>query len=490
MARGDFKISGITPDIGNIKVGNTDVKQIYQGDVLVWPPNIDPPYFTTPTERQTSYTSPPIESGDTFTYTANAKSDYYNWDELTITIDTLPQGWTISNLKQNPLTGDAQVVISGIVVDDNIYGFTLRVTDPDGKFAEQKISVNGVIPTEKTFISIVYDTTSMGDDEIAAIQNDLINKPYEDPQGLRYYLQDFYATAETESEGNTDPETNGRDKYTEMVSIVGDGSENPLRAFNGFEINNAFSANNYDSLFIFSLLDESVQGSRAGLVPGASKYLYLGDWNPSLQYVKVPFNSNDGVISTFVSYPTTKGGGDPRPGIWQLSYFGTTPPPAGTPPNDPSVSNFWKDVSPNSREGSVNGIPYGWNKAGKYIYDFMANMNTLKKNLDTAKEIGLGYRAVLLGFNPTPVNPYLNPSCIQPLYDALNEPIDSRFYREQNSLKDYKDRILIGNPEAEDNKVFGYELLPKVDTSIGFYTKLIVDSLIKAGVPLKPYKIF
>lgn len=49
----DFKINGITPLIGNIKTGTTNVSQIYAGSTLVWPmiqPPTPPPVITTVTE--------------------------------------------------------------------------------------------------------------------------------------------------------------------------------------------------------------------------------------------------------------------------------------------------------------------------------------------------------------------------------------------------------------------------------------------------------
>jgi hypothetical protein len=58
----DFKVNGITPRFGNIKVGSTNVKKIYQGSTLVWPFQ-DPPYFTTPTDRAETFNPDAIADG-------------------------------------------------------------------------------------------------------------------------------------------------------------------------------------------------------------------------------------------------------------------------------------------------------------------------------------------------------------------------------------------------------------------------------------------
>ncbi len=39
---GDLKIQGITPAVGKIKVGDTNVQKIYNGDELVWPLSVGP----------------------------------------------------------------------------------------------------------------------------------------------------------------------------------------------------------------------------------------------------------------------------------------------------------------------------------------------------------------------------------------------------------------------------------------------------------------
>ena len=48
---------------------------------------------------------------------------------------------------------------------------------------------------------------------------DGVADPYNDDTCLQYYLQDFYATGETQENGNTDTATNGADEYAAKVSI-------------------------------------------------------------------------------------------------------------------------------------------------------------------------------------------------------------------------------------------------------------------------------
>jgi hypothetical protein len=38
---GNFKVLDTVPDVGNIKVGDTNVKRIYKGENWVWPPEDD-----------------------------------------------------------------------------------------------------------------------------------------------------------------------------------------------------------------------------------------------------------------------------------------------------------------------------------------------------------------------------------------------------------------------------------------------------------------
>jgi hypothetical protein len=53
------------------------------------------------------------------------------------------------------------------------------------------------------------------------------SNPYTNPECLRYYLQDFYATGLTEAQGNTDTTTNGADEFDSKVEVAESGIERP-----------------------------------------------------------------------------------------------------------------------------------------------------------------------------------------------------------------------------------------------------------------------
>ena len=82
---------------------------------------------------------------------------------------------------------------------------------------------------ENTYIDIFFDDSgSMGttEDDLNAMKN----APYSNQHGLRKLLQDFYATGQTEAQGNTNTTTNGKDAYDSKVRIrdYSDLSTNPV----------------------------------------------------------------------------------------------------------------------------------------------------------------------------------------------------------------------------------------------------------------------
>ena len=49
----DFKLNGVTPDgVGKIKIGSTNVQEIYMGSTLVWPMSTPPCIFEPTTKAQ------------------------------------------------------------------------------------------------------------------------------------------------------------------------------------------------------------------------------------------------------------------------------------------------------------------------------------------------------------------------------------------------------------------------------------------------------
>jgi len=77
---------------------------------------------------------------------------------------------------------------------------------------------------------------------------------------------------------------------------------------------------------------------------------------------------------------------------------------------------------------------------------------------------------------------------VQSFYDALNNTPESRYFYDNNSLEDYTNQIIFGNPEDPSNK-FGIELIKDGLTQPGYYTQLVLNSLKELGyVGIEPYQ--
>jgi hypothetical protein len=102
-----------------------------------------------------------------------------------------------------------------------------------------------------TYIYIKLDTTSLG----LSTRSQFYNMK---ETVLKKALQDLYATGKTEAEGNTDPTTNGSNRYDTHVFVQDDGSERPfLRIVSS--TGNADTAFPVDATSIISMffIDES-----------------------------------------------------------------------------------------------------------------------------------------------------------------------------------------------------------------------------------------
>ena len=89
-----------------------------------------------------------------------------------------------------------------------------------------------VLFNRDTYILVTFDTSgsmSGAEPQIRAALSGSYFKPgsttERNPESIRAVLQDYYATAGTEFEGNTDPATNGRDQYDIKVRFIEDPSE-------------------------------------------------------------------------------------------------------------------------------------------------------------------------------------------------------------------------------------------------------------------------
>ena len=71
---------------------------------------------------------------------------------------------------------------------------------------------------ENTYIDIWFDDSG----SMSSTEDDLdnmVNAAYSNSNGLRKLLQDFYATGQTEGQGNTNTTTNGKDAYEDKVRV-------------------------------------------------------------------------------------------------------------------------------------------------------------------------------------------------------------------------------------------------------------------------------
>jgi hypothetical protein len=123
---------------------------------------------------------------------------------------------------------------------------------------------------------LTCDTTiggaiSPGDFILLTITDELASSDYNSVDSLRSLFQDFYAVGGTESSGNTDPATNGRNRYTSHVKF-GFMNENPGNGENWF-----FGLSNYGYQETQAEFNTSI--STGGIFDGATTIctLVFGD---------------------------------------------------------------------------------------------------------------------------------------------------------------------------------------------------------------------
>lgn len=117
-----------------------------------------------------------------------------------------------------------------------------------------------------TYIKIYFDDSG----SMASTEDDLNamkNAAYSNTHGLRRLLQDFYATGQTEAQGNTDNSTNGKNAYDSKVTIAdysSHGSAANERTFhvlnnggNGFGTGGSDPFPNASKVIIFAFQDEA-----------------------------------------------------------------------------------------------------------------------------------------------------------------------------------------------------------------------------------------
>jgi hypothetical protein len=193
--------------------------------------------------------------------------------DAVVKIKTLPKDSSnnvIGTLK-DPNNSDAVLSVGSILSGNTIKfshtsgasltgSFQYTVTKgPCSSDATVNLTVMSV--DENTYIKIYFDDSgSMGSTEDDL--TNMVSAAYSNQHGLRKLLQDFYATGQTEGQGNTNAATNGATQYAAKVTI--DSNENDERTFhwlnnqgNGFGTGASDAFPNASKVLIFVFQDEA-----------------------------------------------------------------------------------------------------------------------------------------------------------------------------------------------------------------------------------------
>ncbi len=491
----DFKVNGITPRFGNIKVGSTNVKKIYQGSTLVWPFQ-DPPYFTTPTERAETYNPDAIAVGETFEYKVRAKSDSFPNTDLTITSDDLPNDFTISSTTIDPETGDATATITGLISTGTLK-FTLKVEDLYDQEAIQEVILNGVVPDINSYFVIYFDASGSMNDTLPELQRDLLGEDAEDPTTLRYYLQKYFAVNTLEERSD------GSDRYNAQVIIKSDRSENWAYMLNNsnagvipVDEQSGQPVNEPSSVSVHVFLDEMTDM----LAGSNSEYLYLGDWVSGNGYV-ARSSRQTGRIRNLVSTinEVTNESKEIYEGQASVYQVATSASPIVAGSNEsiinPSRSIYDRQNNPSGSWSVIaklqDGVPHGKENFNKPATSLMNQVTNLKSSINNNQQVSYTGAVYFVDTRITlDSGRVLPPSfgAIQSFYDALNNTPESRYFYDNNSLEDYTNQIIFGNTENSSDK-FGVEFVKDGETQPGYYTQLVLNSLEKLGyVGIEPYQ--
>lgn len=156
----------------------------------------------------------PVLVDDSVTGITNGGSSVIN----VIANDTIPSPYTIT-IGTQPTNGTVVVNADNTItythtaeadLDDS---FTYIVDRGGTCTAEATVTTQALAISVDTYIYIYFDASGSMDTTLSELQTLRTG-------ALKSTLQDLYATAGTESSGNTDPATNGSDEYDNKVSIV------------------------------------------------------------------------------------------------------------------------------------------------------------------------------------------------------------------------------------------------------------------------------
>lgn len=191
----------------------------------------------------------PVLVDDSVTGITNGGSSVIN----VIANDTIPSPYTIT-IGTQPTSGTAVVNADNTITythtaEANLNDSFTYIVDRGGTCsAEATVTTQALSISVDTYIYIYFDSSGSMDnteDELNTMRTG----------ALKSTLQDLYATAGTESSGNTDPATNGSDEYDNKVTVVYAGlaanqqwaNERTLAALSDNDVNDFISTSTHNA---------------------------------------------------------------------------------------------------------------------------------------------------------------------------------------------------------------------------------------------------
>ena len=170
--------------------------------------------------------------------------------------DTFPSPYTIT-IGTPPSYGTAVVNANDTITYTHTSGQPLNdsftyIVDRGGTCtAEATVTTEALAISVDTYIYLIFDSSGSMAGTLTPLQTMVADS-------LKGVLQDLYATGLTESQGNTDPATNGSDEYDNKVSIATIADERSLRMImnNDFTYNGNFPGD-ASNVIVLSFQDES-----------------------------------------------------------------------------------------------------------------------------------------------------------------------------------------------------------------------------------------
>ena len=163
-----------------------------------------------------------------------------------------------------------------------MYFISCRVTDNYGSSDVETVRIivnasGSQLVSPNTYIMIIFDNSGSMDGTLSPL-NTMATGEYTNPSSLRNTLQDFYATGETQNNGNLDKNTNGSNTYDKHVFLLQADSERTFKFLankgtmystdgnfdlitrTGFSTEEGKDFENADNIIIFVFQDEAENG--------------------------------------------------------------------------------------------------------------------------------------------------------------------------------------------------------------------------------------